>query len=354
MESKPFNKREILKYVGDISQLFGVKDYLINGGKADSTRAVDIRNGSGLEFTVIPDRCMDISNLGYKGTNLSYLSKTGIVGPQYYNEQGLGFLRSFFAGFLTTCGLTNAGSPCNDNGEEFGLHGRISNTPAEEVYAGTEWQGNSAVMKAKGKMREARLFGENIVLQREILCKYGENKIHINDVVENYGFKEEPLMILYHINLGYPLLSEKSYMVTPSISVIPRDEEAAKGINDYNRFQVPTPGYNEQVFYHQIKSDTDGKTFAALINPELELGVVVWFNKKQLGTLTQWKQMGEGEYVLGIEPGNCHVGGRVKAREDKTLQFIRPGEVRNFNLEIEIIDKMEDIKKLEEFNVVSI
>lgn len=347
MDKKGLSKRDILRYTGDASQLFGVKDYRLNGGKADGVRAVDVRNYTGLEFTVLTDRGMDIAYTSYKGTNLSYISKTGIVASQYFNEFGTGFLRSFCGGLLTTCGLTYLGSPCNDNGEELGLHGRISNTPAEEVYAGTEWIDGVPVMKVKGKMREAKVFGEYVSLEREIVCKYDENKIYINDVVENNGFREEPLMILYHFNLGYPLLSSKSYLLSPSVSVTPRDAEAAKGTGEYNKFQEPTPGYNEQVFYHELKADSEGRTFGALINPELELGLAIWFRKDQLPRLTQWKQMGEGEYVLGIEPCNCRVEGRAKERKGGTLEFIKPGEVRKFNLEVEILDGMDKIKQLE-------
>lgn len=347
MGNNNLTKREMLKHVGDISQLCGVRDYCLKGGKAEGVRAVDVKNGSGLEFTVLPDRCLDIAWLSYKSVNFSYMSNTGIVAPQYYNERGLGFLRSFYAGFLTTCGLTYVGSPCNDNGEELGLHGRISNTPGEEVYAGTEWVDDCPVMKLKGRMREAKVFGENVVLKREITSRYGENKFYINDTVENYGFRDESLMLLYHFNLGYPLLSGESYFVAPTARVIPRDEEASKGTDIYNRFQYPTPGYREQVFYHDLKADNEGRTCTALINPALQLGAVIWFNKNQLGKLTQWKQMGEGEYVLGIEPCNCHVGGRAKARQDGTLEFIKPGEARKFDIEIEILEGMDRIKEFE-------
>jgi hypothetical protein len=343
------NRRDILRYIGDTSQLFGVKTYRFTEGKADGVRAVDVKNGTGLEFTVLPDRGLDISYLSYKGINLSYISKTGIVAPQYYNDRKLEFLRRFFGGLLTTCGLRYAGAPCDDDGEELGLHGRISNTPAEEVYAGTEWTTkDTVVMKVKGKVREARVFAENVELKREISTHYGENKIYISDIIENHGFREEPLMLIYHCNLGYPLLSAKSYLISPSINVVPRDEEAAKGFDDYNRFQLPTPGYNEQVFYHNLKADENGRTFAALINPIQQLGVAIWFNKNQLNNMTQWKQMGEGEYVLGIEPCNCPVEGRAKARKDGVLQFIKPGEIRHFDLEIEIIDGQERIQELQE------
>lgn len=346
MDKSSADRRGILKYIGDTSQLFGVKDYRLIGGRAEGVRGVDVKNGTGLEFTVLPDRCLDIAYLSYKSVNFSYISKTGIVAPQYYEERGLGFLRSFYGGFLTTCGVTYIGSPCNDEGEELGLHGRISNIPAEEAYAGTEWADDVPVMVVKGKMRQARVFGEYMVLKRKISCKYGDNRIFIDDTVENCGFNTEPLMILYHFNLGYPLLSSKSYFVAPSEKVTPRDEEAKKGIEEYDRFQMPTPGYKEQVFYHDLRADAEGKTFAALVNPAQKLGVAIWFNKNQLNRLTQWKQMGEGEYVLGIEPCNCHVEGRAKARKQGILEFLKPGESRNFNIEIEIIEGMERIKEL--------
>ena len=236
MNGDKFNKRELLKYIGDTSQLFGAKDYFINGGKADGVRAVDMKNGGGLELTVLPNRVLGIAYFSYKGLNFSYISSTGIVAPQYFSEAEHGFYRNFYGGFLTTCGLANVGTACDDNGEKLGDHGLISNIPAEEVYAGVDYTDGTPVIKVKGRMREARFFGENIALDREIFMRYGENKFFIVDTVENNGFRVEPFMILYHFNLGYPLLSDGSYLIAPSESVTPRDKEAEKGIGEYTRF----------------------------------------------------------------------------------------------------------------------
>ncbi|WP_410512851.1 aldose 1-epimerase family protein [Paenibacillus sp. BR2-3] len=346
MEKIDFSKREILKYTGDFSQVFGTKDYTLSGGKSQGVRAIDVKNGSGLEFTVLPDRGMDIAWLSYKGTNISYISKTGIVSSEYYNEAGTNFLRNFYAGFLTTCGLMNVGSSCIDNGEQFGLHGRISNTPGEEVSSGTEWIDGKPVFKVRGRMREARVFGENVILQREITCLGGENKITIRDTLENNGFRREPFMLLYHFNLGYPMLDEHSYLEVPTVKVEPRDEEAEKELQSYNVFQKPTPNYLEQVFYHDLKAAENGNTCAALINEELGLGVAIRFNKNQLFNLTEWKQMGEGEYVLGIEPCNCFVGGREDARNKRVIEYLEPGEVRVFEIEAEILDGAAEIDRI--------
>ncbi|MGG0717984.1 aldose 1-epimerase family protein [Robertmurraya massiliosenegalensis] len=346
MSKIDFSKREILKYIGDFSQLFGTKEYTLSGGKSHGVQAIDVKSGSGLEFTVFPDRGMDIAWLTYKGSNLSYISKTGIVAPEYYNESGTHFFRNFYAGFLTTCGLRNVGSPCVDDDEAFGLHGRISNTPAEAVYSGIEWIDGQPVIKVKGRMREARFFGEYLTLEREITCIGGDNKIMIRDTVENNGFKREPLMVLYHFNMGYPLLNENSNLEIPSRQVTPRDEEAEKGLDSYYKVQQPSPNYAEQVFYHDLKADSNGDTCVALINEEIELGIALRFNKSQLPNLTQWKQMGEGEYVLGIEPCNCLVAGRADANQKGILEYLEPGEVSHFEVEIEILEGSSNIQRI--------
>ncbi|MEI6049801.1 MAG: aldose 1-epimerase family protein [Bacteroidota bacterium] len=346
MTTNNFKKRQMLKYVGDFSQIFGIKEYTISGGRAKGVKAFDVKNGSGLEFTVLADRCLDIAGLSFKGINCSYITKNGIAAPEYFEESGIGFLRNFFAGFLTTCGLRNVGSPCEENGESFPLHGRISNTPGEEVSATTGWIDDVPVLTISGKMREARLFGENMVLERKIICRYGENKIVIQNKVENMGFKKEALMLLFHFNMGYPLLDEDSILVTPTEQLISRDQEAMKGETIYNKCQKPTPGYAEQVFYHKLKSDKNGDTCVALVNKKLEVAAAIHFNKNQLFNFTQWKQMGEGDYVLGMEPCNCYTLGRVDPRNNEIQEYLEPGEIRNFDLTVELVSGNEEIDTL--------
>ncbi len=58
----------------------------------------------------------------------------GVEEHRLVGGKGDGFLKSFTAGFLTTCGLEGAGAPSVDEGEAVPMHGTISNTPAERVY----------------------------------------------------------------------------------------------------------------------------------------------------------------------------------------------------------------------------
>ena len=121
-----YGRRELERYIGSIAQLGGTRHYQLTEGNAKGTAAIDFNTGSGLCFTVLPDRGLDIPAAVYQGVNLVYHTPNGEANPAFYNPQGSAWLRTFFGGLLTTCGLTYLGPPGNDGGEELGLHGRYS------------------------------------------------------------------------------------------------------------------------------------------------------------------------------------------------------------------------------------
>ncbi len=340
------SKESLMKRIGDISQMAGIRTYTLREGRAEGVKAVDVRTLA-LNFTVLMDRGMDIAWADYKGTPVSYISNTGVCSPFLFEEPGKGFLRNFTAGLLTTCGLTSFGSPCTDAGEELGLHGRISNIPAENESVYAEWEGDDYVMRIRGKMRQSRVFGENLTLTREIETRLLSDSLFIRDTVENCGFSVQPLMLLYHINFGYPIVDKDTVLVQSKTNVKARDAEAQKGINAFNVFSDPVPDYKEQVFYHDMEPDTDGFVTACLFNKNLGengLGSYVRFNKNQLPLMCEWKQVGEGEYVVGLEPSTAYPEGRAQARKDEQLLFLKPGEKKDFQIEIGIIDSIDRLK----------
>jgi hypothetical protein len=339
-------KRGLIRYVGNINQICGIKEYVLKGGKANGIRALDVRNGTGLEYTVLPDRGFDIGNLSFNGLNCSYLSKTGIVVPGYYSESGKSFFRGFYGGFLTTCGLRNVGTACREDGESFDMHGHVTHIPTEEVCASTDWNDGKPEFTLTGKIRESAFFGENLLLERKIISRYGDNRIFIQNTIENQGFRAEVVMFLLHFNLGYPLLDVSSEFLASSGKVVPRDADAAKGISEYAKMQPPTADYAEQVFYHDLNADPDGNTCVALINTQLELGLSLCFNRSQFFNFTQWKQMGEGEYVLGMEPCNCYVSGRTDPQNKEIRTFLQPGEKLYFDVTAEIYSGAAQLKAL--------
>ena len=346
------DRQFLMRRMGDISQIAGTKRYELIDGKAKGIEAVDVRTGSGFGFTVLPGRGMDIAWAEYKGVPISYISKTGVVAPQYYEAKGVNWLRSFFAGLLTTCGLSNVGWPCAVDHPVFGqvehgLHGRIANMAAENVCVREQWQGDELVMEVSGRLRESMLHAEHLVLDRQISTALGWNKLVIHDRVENAGFQDQPLMILYHINLGYPLLDANSRFVCNSERITPADEVSERDLQNCDSFHEPRKGCKERLYFHDVKPLSDGDSIVGIINDDLELGVYVRYNKKQLGQMAQWKTLAEAEYVLGIEPGNCLPIGQVGQEKRGDLEYIKAGEVREFDLEIGLLTDRKQIEQFE-------
>ncbi len=330
-----------MKYIGDISQIAGARSCTLESGRARGVRAVEVKTGGGLCFTVLPDRGLDIAWADYKGMAISYISKTGVVSPAYFEATGNDFLRGFFAGLLTTCGLTYMGAACEDEGIMLGLHGRVSNIPAEDVCVFNEWQGDDFVMKVRGRVRESAVFAENMVLTREVEARMGENRLFIRDRVENCGYDRQPLMLLYHCNFGFPLLDSRTELILEESAVKARDAEAEKGLAMCRKFDDPVHGYSEQVFYHDLIPQEDGMVTVRLFNKsigESGLGVYLKYSKRQLPYFTEWKQIGEGEYVVGLEPATWYPEGRKRAREKGELEYLDPGTVRHFEIEIGVIE----------------
>jgi len=338
------SKMQVLERVGHISQIAGVKRYRLEEGKKDSLLAVDMVNGSGINITVLPGRGMDIANATYKGIPLAWISKCGLASISYYERSGIGWLRNFSGGLLTTCGLTYAGAPCVDNGEELGLHGRISNIEADEVCAYGEWIKEDYFIKTSGKVFQNQVLGENISLTREISMKLGENKIFINDVIENFGFESQPFMIIYHMNFGFPLVGKDTKLYVTAKSTEGANDHAEQCKDEYNMFSSPINGIEESVFYHKCYGDNKNFGHSTLINEKHKIGVSLSFNLNELENLNEWKMMGQGDYVVAMEPSNCKTLGRFKEREKGQLKYIQPGETKHISIIVEILDGEEAIK----------
>lgn len=346
---KQRTREEILRLVGSVNQLGGIRKTILADGLEKGIEAFRFSTGSGFSFDVLADRGLDVSHAEHCGRSLSWQSSTGDIGPAFYEPESLGWLRSFFGGLVATCGLTTAGAPSEDMGEKLGLHGRYSSTPASRVSFGSEWHGDEYEIWASGEVRETRVFGENLVLRRHISARLGENRFFLDDVVTNEGFEPSPFMLLYHINAGFPVVDAESELISPTKSVTPRDADAEIEKEKFASFLPPTPGFRERVYYHDVAQMPDGSVHVALVNRKLEggFGLYVKYNRNELPNLTEWKMMGEGTYVVGIEPATCLVEGRAKERERGTLQFLQPDESRRFHLEIGAITLPQEIADIE-------
>lgn len=344
-----WTRSELQSYVSDPLQIAGAVPSVLADGKAEGVRSIAIRTGSGLAFSVLPGKCMDIPECTFCGKPIGYQSATGITSPAYYEEPGLKWLRSFNVGLLTTCGIAYAGPPTTDGGLALGLHGRVANAAAENVCIHQAWEGDEFVISVSGTMREAQTMAENLTLTRRIETRMGSKRIRVQDTIENRGFEPQPLMMLYHFNFGFPLLNSSSRIHAPFLESKPRDAdaEADRGVEECRGFSAPITGYREKVFFHKVAGGPDGRTCIVLetgdVGDGTPLGIAMRYNIAALPQLTEWKMMARGWYVLGIEPGTVNPVARDVLRKRGDLPFIKPQEAYPVDIEIEVLSSAEEI-----------
>lgn len=343
-----YARADLEQRVGRLDQIAGITPVELVEGRSRAVRAFEVATGSGFAFTVVADRALDVASASYEGLPLCWLSRNGVISPAYYEPRGDGFLRSFFGGLFTTCGLTNFGPPGTDQWGSFGLHGRIDTTPAEDVVHATLWEGDECTLEIRGVVRQTRVFGENLRLERCLRTTIGGNYLEVHDIVTNESGTRIPHMILYHCNGGFPLLGDASELHLSQSSMQPRDDEAKNGIDVWNHGGKPVADFAEQVFIHHPVMCADGRALALLHNTELReqrgLALAIRFDPEQLPALFTWRMLGYGTYVMGIEPANCPtIEGRLKAAERGTLPFLEPGESRRYDLNFQVLTEADEI-----------
>jgi hypothetical protein len=310
---------------------------ILDDGKSRGMRVIDVRTGSGLSFSILPDRCLDIAWADYKGMPLAYMSQSEVCGPEYFVENGdKGFKDNFHGGLLATSGLSNAGASNTDEGIAYGLHGTISNTPASEVAVYKGWHDGTYRMTVSGVIRQSRFYGEDLILRRGITASLGSGAITIQDEIENNGFKPAPVMLMYHCNFGWPLVSEYSELRIPQAKISPRTASAEKGLPTCSQFLSPVKGCQEECFYYDFKTE---EVRIEIINPRLGnrgLSLAMTYKRSQLPCFCEWKMMGESEYIMGLIPGNCHAEGRSASRKNGELEIVEPGQKKQVELTMTI------------------
>lgn len=317
-----------MQRVGSLDQIARVDSFIEADGPARGSRRLRVVNGGGLEFDVHPDRGLDIGAASYQGLPLAWLSSTGVTAPGFYDPVGRGWLRTFGGGLVTTCGLDNFGPPADDEVGVAGMHGRVGHIPARLTRA----EATPDRVVIAGTVRQTAVFAENLAMRREISSEVGSSTLTISDTVTNEGASPSPLMVLYHVNLGWPLLDDGTTLDIPAASVAPRDEDAQAGFESKYVIGAPVAGFREQVYIHEAGA----QRYARVTNPALGLELTLRYSET-LPALFEWKMSATGHYVLGLEPANTpEINGRAVARAHGRLPIIEPGESIAYQVSIEV------------------
>jgi len=337
--------------LGRMDQVAGARPFVFDEGPARGMRGIDVWTGSGLTFTVLPDRCLDIGSARFNGRPFAWESSTGPVAPERFDPEGFRWLRSFHGGLLTTCGLRHFGAPDSEDGEAWGLHGRAAHLSAEQVAVESAWDGDAYRIRIGGHVREAEVFKPTLVLERTITTALGSRTIEIADRVTNAGYARSAAMLLYHVNLGWPLVSENSRLLVDVESISGVTDFAESHLAAYGEFQPPTAGIEEMCYQIVPKAGGDGLARAAIVNPDLDggVGVSVTWTLATLPQMAEWKMMGQGTYVVGVEPMNCPFPPRQALRQKGLMPELDPGASFETAVTIGVhlgTDQLADLEKM--------
>ena len=326
----------LMKQLGNIDQIAGIRESVLLRGRGEQMHIAEFYNAAGLRFTVVPDRCMDVFDFSYKGVNLSFQSKNGLTSPQAYTPADGEFAEQWPGGMLVTCGLDNVGGHAVRGGV-FPTHGRISHVPAKTFGTSTCWEGEDYILRASGEVHQTKMYSRHLSIRRTIKTGLNDKTVKLHDVITNFEAEDEPYMLLYHFNFGYPLLQADSCVAATPAQVTPMTGLSADPVH----MMAPVDGRGEELYF---RSYAPGRACGVIYNERLELGAYVAFDTRNLPNMVQWKKMKSHDYVLALEPCNTFGINRDEAAEQGKLAVLPAYSSVENHLELGVLDGLEEIR----------
>lgn len=295
--------------ISNLSQIASLRRYTLTEGREKGLDVIDCTNGK-LRFLINVSKACDIMQLYHEGQNVSFISKNG------FTKREIPFLNRFEGGMLYTCGLDSVGGR-----EGYELHGTLHNIPAEIVRA----EVNETEIAVEAMICDTALFGKNLVLRRRITSAVGGNSVKIEDTLVNKGYADESYCLLYHFNVGYPMLDDGAFIEADEVSCEPRTPWAQK--NQATRYQMSASlaGEEECCYFLGLK-----KPQISLVNPKIGKKLTLSYSADTLPHFVEWKSMASGDYALGLEPCTTELDDRFAYRT------IKAGEKILFQTELSV------------------
>jgi len=350
-----------MRRVGSLAQVGGVELDRHEEGHARGVRSIIFRTGTGLSFAVMPDRGLDVGAAEFQGIGLCWLPPKGLSGPWHY-EGDLdphAWLRVGLGGLFNTAGLVSIGVPQDVDTSSFGFaqrltarygtHDRIAITPASRFSFGEHWDGDRCFLGAEGVLRQDIAYGESLSLTRRYQTELGSSSVSLVDTVSNDGWFETPHQLLYHFNLGYPLVDEGAELLA---AVEEEPEPLGYSVDDdradhggWRSVTAPQPGFTFEGYVVSLRTGSDGKVGVALVNRRLRagLGFYLRYDRRQLPTYLAWRMMREGLYAVGLEPATNPFGNPSELIAQGYPIMLAPGETRTYELEFGLLVGADEI-----------
>lgn len=298
------------KKISNFSQVASLRRYTISDGEGKDLDVIDCDNGN-LRFLINAGKACDVMQVYHKGQNLSFISKNG------FTKRELPFIYRFEGGMLYTAGLDSLGAR-----EGFELHGSFHNTPA--IITTAKCDKNGIVIEAT--IKNTALFGKNLVVKRKIFSEINSAEFSVDDTLINEGYDDENYCLLYHINLGYPLLDDGGRIFAGVKKIEPRTQWAAKNIDKAFEISDAEPKTEETCYFLTLN-----KPEITYENVRSGKKLTVSYSGDTLPHFVEWKSMAAGDYALGLEPTTSELDDRFRYKS------IKSGEQIKFNIIIKVL-----------------
>ncbi len=341
------SQAQVLKAAGGE---FRVERLILEGGRRDGVEVLLVDTGR-VRAALLITRGLSLWRANIDGLDCGWKSPVdGPIHPQWVplsEPGGLGWLDGFDE-LLVRCGLRSFGAPDFDAKSGrllWPLHGRIGNLPTENLEI--ELDSAHSLLMIKGQVSEQRFLQNNLQLFAQYTFSLNSNVIEVHDRVLNGSDVPGAMQLLYHINVGAPLLGAGAKLHLPADRIVARDAHAAEDIKDWATYRGPTAGYVEQVYFSSPKA-IDGWVPSLLTTADSSKGFAVHYKPETLPYFSQWKNtVGERDgYVTGLEPGTGFPNPRSFEDTNGRVVQLAPGESKEFHLKLEGIASAERVKQL--------
>ena len=318
---------------------FGVRSQRLNSGRSAGLTFLTIDTGN-VTATILPDRGMGLWKCW--SDDLEFGWQSPVAGPVHpslvpvNDATGIGWLEGFDE-LLVRCGLQSNGAPeFSETGTlRYPLHGRIANLPASRLEIQVDVE--NGILDVIGVVSESRFLIYSLELQTRYRFRAGSPVIEIIDTVTNRSSQSGSMQLLYHINVGQPVLQSGSAVHAAYRSLAPRDARAAESVDQWNRCDGPASGYQEQVYFLDPVGDESSWSEAMLASADGAFGFAVHFDTRTLPHMTLWKNTASVEdgYVVGLEPGTGFPNPRSFEEKNGRVVALQGGESRTFRLKLQ-------------------
>lgn len=297
---------ELDALVPDVFKLAGIRHFREDNGAGSGQRIIRIESGGGLAVELLPDRTCDIGQVWQGKIPFGWIGPIGTADPAGLNAN------QPLSGLMSTCGFDHIRQPERDGDLSYPLHGSMRHQSSTILFAGPVETERGPVLQVIAEAVQFSLQAGGMRLRRSIDVPLGANTLVIDDTVTVLA-KPQAVMAMYHINLGFPMVSARS-----RLSLGETDITAEVIAEDGIRVRASDEGLCEV----RLDSTDDRKVDRFSLS----------FDGTSLPYFQTLRDSSKGINLLCLEPATHDRALRPELRERDSLALLEVGETVNFRL----------------------